>query len=303
MKMLKRIGAQADWTWPEAIRAGVKDSNWRAISDPKEREDAFKKYCQELRAQDKAKEQERQAKLRADFTSMLRSHSEIKHYTRWKTALPMIENEAIFRSAKDDAERRALFDEYILTLKKAHTEQMQGERVSALDQLSDVFQSLDLEPFTRWHAAEARLDKSEQLQDAEFKSLTKVDFLTGFERHIKQLQREHNDRMQAENRAKRRVERKNRDAFISLLNELRDNGKLRSGTKWKEIHELIDDDPRYQAILGQGGSNALDLFWDALEEEDAKFRTQRRYALEVLEVCDPLLYGQNVADKYTERAL
>jgi pre-mRNA-processing factor 40 len=287
MKMLKRIGAQADWTWPQAVRAGVKDSNWRAITDPKEREEAFKKYCHELRAQDKAKEQERQAKLRADFTDMLRSHSEIKHYTRWRTALPMIENEAIFRSAKDDTERRALFDEYILSLKKSHTEKAQEGRVSALDQLSGIFQGLDLEPFTRWNAAEAKLDKTEQLKSEQFRSLTKLDFLSAFERHIRLLQKERNDRDQAERQATRRVERKNRDAFKSLLRELSDAGTLRAGTKWKEVYEFLRDDPRYLAMLGQQGSTPLELFWDALEEEEGKFRIQRRYALEVLEVCWP----------------
>ncbi|KAF2657523.1 hypothetical protein K491DRAFT_767187 [Lophiostoma macrostomum CBS 122681] len=284
MKVLKRIGAQADWTWLQAVRAGVKDSNWRAIPDPKEREEAFKKYCHDLRAQDKAKEHERQAKLRADFTDMLRSHSEIKHYTRWRTALPMIENEAIFRSARDDAERRALFDEYILSLNKSRTEKAQEERASALGQLSSAMRGLDLDPFSRWSTAEAKLARSEQLESGQFEPLTKVDFLSTFERHIKLLQQEHHNRHQAKKQAEDRIERKNRDAFKALLQELRHNGDLRANTKWKDIRGLIDNDPRYLAMLGQKGSRPIDLFWDALEEEDGKFRIQRRYALDVLQL-------------------
>jgi pre-mRNA-processing factor 40 len=284
MKLLKRIGAQSDWSWPQTVRAGIKDSHWKAIPDPNQREEAFKKYCEELREQDKAKEAERQMQVRADFMKMLKNNTDIKHYTRWKTALPMIEEETIFRNAKDDTERRALFDEYIITLKQEHAEKEADQKKSALDDLTDLLHSLDLEPFTRWQTAEEKLGNTEQFHSEKFEPLNKVDVLTTFERHIRQLQREHNDRVQAERRAKHRIERRNRDAFIELLNELKTNGKLKAGTKWKDVHEHVHDDPRYVAMLGQGGSSPLDLFWDALEEEEGKFRTQRRYALEALEV-------------------
>lgn len=282
-KVLKQMKVQPDWDWSQAVRAGVKDPNWRAIPEPEKREEAFKRYCEDLRAQEKHKEQDRQAKLRSDFTAMLRSHPEIKYYTRWRTALPIIEEETIFRSAKDDNERRQLFEEYIITLKKAHEEEEAENRKSALDEVLDLMQSLHLEPFTRWQTAEAKLEDKDEFKNDKFRSLTRMDVLNQFEKHIRQLQREHNDRVQAERRAKHRVERKNRDAYMKLLNELRDTGKLRYGTKWKEIHPFIENDPRYTAMLGQGGSSPVDLFWDTLEEETGKFRTLRRYALDVLE--------------------
>jgi pre-mRNA-processing factor 40 len=280
---------QADWSWQQAVRAGIKDTNWRAIPEPEKREEAFKKYCEDLRAQEKNKEQERQAKLRSDFTAMLRSHPEIKHYTRWRTALPIIEEETIFRSAKDDSERRSLFEEYIITLKKANDEQESENRRSALDEVLSLLQGLDLEPFTRWHTAEEQLEKNEDFNAEKFQTLTRMDVLNQFEKHIRQLQREHNNRVQADRVKKHRVERKNRDAFMNLLNELRESGKLKAGTKWKDIHDTLKDDGRYMAMLSQSGSSPLDLFWDTLEEEEGKFRTLRRYALDVLEVRESQL--------------
>ncbi|EOA82226.1 U1 snRNP protein [Exserohilum turcicum] len=283
IKVLKQIKVQPDWGWQQAVRAGIHDPNWRAISEPEKREEAFKKYCEDLRAQEKHKEQDRQAKLRADFTAMLRSHPEIKYYTRWRTALPIIEDETIFRSAKDDNERRALFEEYIISLKKAHEEEEAESRRSALDEVLVLLQELDLEPFTRWQTAEEKLERNDEFKSEKFQTLTRIDVLNQFEKHIRQLQREHNDRVQAERRIKHRAERKNRDAFISLLDELRHKGVLRAGTKWKEMHNTIQDDSRYTAMLGQSGSSPLDLFRDALEEEESKFRTLRRRALDVLE--------------------
>jgi pre-mRNA-processing factor 40 len=284
MKVLRQLKVQPDWTWQQAVRAGIHDPNWRAIAEPEKREEAFKKYCEDLRAQEKNKEQDRQAKLRSDFTAMLRSHPEIKYYTRWRTALPIIEDETIFRSAKDDTERRALFEEYIMSLKKAHEEDEAESRRSALDEVLGLLQGLDLEPFTRWQTAEEKLEHNDEFKSDKFQTLSRMDVLSQFEKHIRQLQREHNDRVQAERRVKHRIERKNRDGFLALLDELRKDGKLRAGTKWKEIHDAIQDDSRYTAMLGQGGSSPVDLFWDVLEEEEAKFRTLRRYALDVLEV-------------------
>jgi pre-mRNA-processing factor 40 len=284
MKVLRQMKVQPDWTWLQAVRAGIHDPNWRAIPEPEKREEAFKKYCEDLRAQEKHKEQDRQAKLRSDFTAMLRSHPEIKYYTRWKTALPIIEEETIFRSAKDDTERRALFEEYIISLKKAHDEEEAESRRSALDEVMSLLQGLDLEPFTRWQAAEEKLEQNHEFNSEKFEALTRMDVLNQFEKHIRQLQREHNDKVQAERRKKHRVERKNRDAFLELLDDLRKSGLLRAGTKWKDIHDAIQDDPRYTAMLGQSGSSPLDLFRDALEEEEGKFRTLRRRALDVLEV-------------------
>jgi pre-mRNA-processing factor 40 len=283
MKVLKQLKVQPDWEWTRAMRAGIKDPNWRAIPEPEKRHEAFKKYCEDLRAQEKNKEQERQAKMRVDFTAMLRSHPEIVHYTRWKTALPIIEDESIFRAARDDSERRQLFDEYIITLKRAHSEKESEDKKSALEELTNVLNGLELEPFTRWHTAEEKLQENKLFNSEKFQTLGRLDVLTSFQKHIKQLQREHNDHVQLERRAKYRLERQNRDAFKLLLNELKASGRLKAGTKWKEIHPIIEDDPRFVAMLGQNGSSPIELFWDVLEEEEGKFRTLRRYALDVLE--------------------
>ncbi|KAL5420856.1 hypothetical protein PMIN04_006103 [Paraphaeosphaeria minitans] len=282
-KLLKQFKVQPDWEWARAIRAGIKDPNWRAIPDPEKREEAFRKYCEDLRAEEKNKEQSRQEKLRSDFMAMLRSHPEIKPYTRWKTARPILEDETIFRSAKDDNERRRLFEEYIVTLTKAHAQQEKEDKKTALDDVMSLMEAMDLEPFTRWHAAEEQLKQSQAFNSERFEPLTRSDVLSTFEKHIRQLQRDHNDRVQAERRQKQRVERKNRDGFKQLLQGLQKAGKLRAGTKWKDIHPLIQEDPRYVAILGQGGSSPLDLFWDALEDEENKFRSLRRFALTVQE--------------------
>ncbi|KAK8240261.1 formin binding protein-like protein [Phyllosticta capitalensis] len=284
MKLLKRSGVQPDWTWDQAMRATIKDDQYRAIKDPKDRKLAFEKYVVDVRAQEKEREKERLAKLRSDFGKMLRSHPEIKYYTRWSTAKPIIEGETIYRSARSDEERRQLFEDYIAELYKIHSQEEAKLRKQAADDLVSVFTDLSLEPWTRWSEAQNMIQESERFKgDEKFELLTKLDILKAFDHHIKNLERNFNDTRQKHKQTKARRERKNRDEFISLLAELRSDGKIKAGTKWKDIHPLVENEPRYVKMLGQAGSTPLDLFWDVVEEEERLLRSKRNDVLDVMD--------------------
>lgn len=288
-KLLRRVGVQPDWTWIQTMKATAKDPQYRAIKDPKDRKAAWERYIAEVRSQDKDREKDRQAKLRTDFSSMLKSHPEIRHYTRWNTAKGIIEGETIFRSAKNEQEAQAIFNDYRADILKAHNESESTKRKSALDRLVSLLAELDLGPYTRWHEASKALQADERYQgDETFTSLSKIDLLKAFENHIKALERTFNDKRQREKSDRARTDRQHRDAFMELLKDLRLAGKIKADTKWTDIHDLIEDDPRYVAMLGQAGSTPLDLFWDMIEEEDRSLRNKRNDALDVLEVCQHL---------------
>jgi pre-mRNA-processing factor 40 len=285
LKLLRRSNVQPEWTWEQTMRATIKDPQYRALKDPKDRKAAFEKYAVEVRLQEKERAKDRLAKLKADFGTMLRSHPEIKHYSRWKTIRPIIEGETIFRSTDDEAERRQLFEEYIVELKKANVENEAITRKSAMTELVAILKALDLEPYTRWSEAQGVIQSNERIQnDAKFQTLSKSDILTAFENHIKSLERAFNDARQQQKNSRARKERQNRDHFIALLNDLRSQGKIRAGTRWMDVLPEIEDDPRYVAMLGQSGSTPLDLFWDMVEEEERALRGRRNDVYDVLEV-------------------
>lgn len=309
VKVLKRSGVQPDWSWEQALRAIVKDPQYRSIKDPRERKAAFEKYCHDVIVQDKEKAKERMAKLRADFGTMLRSHPEIKHYTRWKTARPMIEGETIFRSTNNDDERRQLFNDYIQDLTKAHREQQTSLRKSAMDGLIDLLPKLSLEPYTRWSEAQGIIQNTAPLQNEEkYQTLSKYDILTVFQNHVKALERTFNDSRQQEKNKKHRKERQARDGFKALLSELRREGKIRAGSKWSQVYPMIENDDRYKAMLGQPGSTPMDLFWDVVEEEERALRGTRNDVLDVIDVSDGAAsswtqYANAVQDKRFEVTL
>ncbi|KAL8810953.1 MAG: hypothetical protein Q9223_007638, partial [Gallowayella weberi] len=284
ISLLRRQKVQPDWTWEQTMRATIKDPQYRALKDPKDRKAAFEKYAVEVRLQEKDRAKERLAKLRTDFGTMLRRHPEIKHYTRWKTARPIIEGETIFRSTNDDTERKQLFEEYIIDLKKAHIEKEAMMRKSAMDELVHILRGLDLEPYTRWAEADTMIRSDDKFQeDDKFQTLSKSDILTAFENHIKSLERTFNDERQREKTTKARRERQNRDRFLDLLTEFKGAGKIKAGTKWMSVYDSLKDDPRYTNMLGQRGSTPLDLFWDVVEEEERALRIVRNDVYDVLE--------------------
>jgi len=285
LKMLKRNNISPDATWEQTMKSIIKDPQYRALKDPKDRKAAFEKYAIEVRLQDKEKAKERIEKLRTDFATMLRSHPEIKHYTRWKTAQPIIKGETIFRSTDNDDERRQLFEDYIIELKKANLERESITRRAALEEIGDMLKSLNLEPYTRWSEAQGIISSSQRFQgDPKFKALTKSDILHAFENHIKSFEKTLNDGKQQQKNSKSRRERQHRDRFLALLHELKQSGKIKAGTKWSQIHPVIMQDERYIAILGQTGSSPLDLFWDLVEEEERALRTTRNDVLDVMDV-------------------
>lgn len=294
MKMLKRHNVQPDWTWEQTMRATIKDQQYRSLKDPRDRKSAFEKYAVEVRMQEKDRAKERFAKLRADFNTMLKRHPEIKHYSRWKTIRPIIEGETTFRATDDESERRQLFEEYVTELKKTHVERESATRKAAMDELVGILNSLDLEPYTRWSEAQATIESSDKFQgDDKFKTLSKSDVLTAFENHIKNLERTFNDARQQQKAALARKERRHREAYLELLKELKSQGKIKAGSKWMNIRPVIQDDPRYHAVLGQSGSTPLDLFWDMVEEEERALRGPRNDVLDVLDVSDYTLMANS----------
>ncbi|KAK3085191.1 U1 snRNP protein, partial [Teratosphaeriaceae sp. CCFEE 6253] len=73
---------------------------------------------------------------------MLATHEDITHFTRWKTAKPLIEREAVFKQAGTEDERRQMFDEYVGELKRKHAELDLENRRTAMQELDSILKVL-----------------------------------------------------------------------------------------------------------------------------------------------------------------
>ena len=55
-----------------------------------------------------------------------------------------------------------------------------------------------------------------------------------------------------------------------MLDELVMSGEIKARTKWKEVYPVFSSDKRYLDMLGNTGSNPIELFWDAVDALDQR---------------------------------
>ncbi|SMR45494.1 unnamed protein product [Zymoseptoria tritici ST99CH_3D1] len=300
-KLLKSHKVTPDTPWKDAVRMVVRERDFRAIKDAKDRKMAFEKYCHEVRAQEKEKEKERRGRIKEDFRQMLTTHEEIQHYTRWKTARPLIEREIVFKAAGEEEDKRRMFDEYILELKKRHVEREDSRKKQAMGELGNMLKALILDPNTSWPEAEQTILNNERfVKEDVFRSLHKADVFSAFDNHQRDLDRVANDVTQQEKAQRKRRVRKARDGYNQLLREKLNEGAIKAGSKWQDFYPLIKDDGRFDAYLGLPGSSPLELFWDVVEEEDRKLRSLRNDALDVLEDARFEMITTTKLDEFTD---
>lgn len=289
--MLFASNVTPDWTWEKAMKEVIKNPEYRAIGDARKRKRAFEKWSAENAALEKERAKEREAKAREDFMKMLKSHPEIKHYTRWRTIRPILEGEAMFKTTGDEAQRRRFYSDYLKVLQAEHAEDEKSSRKNDLAELVQLLNQLEIGLLTTWSDAKGLLGAHHgNVESGKFRTLHEFDVLTTFEQHMKAVEESHNNDREMETFLQKRKERHNRDAWDELLSELKSDGKITANTHWNEIYPSIKGDPRYDAMLQQGGSTAQELFFEMVVSQKEALLSKQQEVEDILGVsCDYLM--------------
>lgn len=283
-KLLRAHEIRWDEAWPDVIRKVGREKGFRAFKDAGERKEEFEKFCQEERALDTEREHERKKRRHDDFLKMLRMHDEIKYYTRYKTARPLLERETSFKNAMYEEERKQTFAEHRAELMKEHAQEDVALRQQALIELRNLMIGLVSSSNMKWQQAQEVLQAHERFQkDRLFRSLSKVEVLQAFEEHVIQLANDQNDKKQRQKSTRFRRERQARDEFKEMLQQRVGAGHIKAGTTWQDFYPSIAKEDTYLNLLGLPGSSPLDLFWDIVDEQEQQLRAVREDALDVLD--------------------
>lgn len=136
---------------------------------------------------------------------------------------------------------------------------------------------------TTWSEAQVLLlENNEFKSDISLLGMDKEDALIVFEEHIRALELEDIEDREVEKRRQKRLQRKNRDSFLTLLDALHEDGKLTSMSTWVELYPTISADLRFSAMLGQPGSTPLDLFKFYVDQLKANFHDDKKLIKEIL---------------------
>merc|ERR1712096_5909 len=98
----------------------------------------------------------------------------------------------------------------------------------------------------------------------------------------RELEKEEEQEKEKEKKRTKRLQRKNRDAMNSVLDELHEQDKLTSMSLWVELYPVGSQDPRFHALLGQPGSTPLDLFKFYVEDLKSRFHDEKKIIKEIL---------------------
>lgn len=126
------------------------------------------------------------------------------------------------------------------------------------------------------------LDNPRFTEDPDLHNMDKEDALICFEEHIRLLEQENDDEKERERRRVKRQQRKNREGFLVLLDELHEQAKLNSMSLWMDLYRIISQDVRFTNMLGQPGSTPLDLFKFYVEDLKARFHDEKKIVKEIL---------------------
>ena len=288
LQMLADYQVDSTWSFDRIIsEIGSKDARyWMVDDDPLWKQAMFDKFLSNRSESELINEHKHLERFEQAFVEMLSKLPTIHYYSRWPTIKRQIMNEPIYKhSVVAEKQKRRTFLRYIAQLQQEHQEQNNKVRNEALKELTQYFVSIsdDIEPVnvpwskfaTKYLWGSPRFDSNKN-----FKSLTKGDVFQKYTTFVEEKMTDLKARIEEHSRLNYRSDRKARDAFKELLNEL--SPPIKYSTTWKDVYPLLKDDPRFTAMLGRNGSSALDLFLDKVEESELVMRAKSSVANQVL---------------------
>jgi len=280
---LKQKAVPSDATWERAIKMIQNDPVYQSYNKLAEKKQAFNSYKVQ-----RAKEEKEEARLKAkqakeDLEKFLLENKRMQASLKYYACHDLFHHYEVWQSVPE-AERREIYEDVVFTLQKREKEENKQMRKKNMKALSEILDSMHNITFrTTWSEAQQMLiDNPTFSEDTQLLSMDKEDALIVFAEHVKQLEEEEEEDRDKEKKRLKRQQRKTRDNYITLLDSLHDQGKLTSMSLWVELHPIISADIRFAQLLGQPGSNPLDLFKFYVADLKSRFHDEKKIIREIL---------------------
>ncbi|CAL1528741.1 unnamed protein product [Lymnaea stagnalis] len=281
--LLKEKEVPSTASWESAMKLIINDARYGALKHLNEKKQAFNEYKTQRAKEEKEEQRLRAKQAKEDLEQFLmnseKMNSSIKY---WKADTIFGEEEAWKNVSERD--RRDLFDDVVHLIAKREKEEAKVLRKRNIKVFSEILDSMpNLTHTTTWSEAQQMLlDNPRFTEDPDLENMDKEDALVCFEEHIRMLEQENDDEKERERRRIKRNQRKNRESFIVLLDELHHQGKLNSMSLWMDLFPIISQDMRFGNMLGQPGSTPLDLFKFYVEDLKSRFHDEKKIVKEIL---------------------
>ncbi|KAF8764745.1 Pre-mRNA-processing factor 40 like protein [Argiope bruennichi] len=281
--LLRDKNVPSNATWEQALKLIVNDPRYGTLKKLNEKKQAFNAYKTQRSKEEKEEQRLRAKKAKEELEVFLQNCDKMHSSLRYRKAQEIFGDLEVWR-AVPDRDRKEVYDDVVFFVAKREKEEAKALRKRNMKVLSSILDAMTSVTYrTTWaEAQQLLLDNPQFAEDAELLNMDKDDALIVFEEHIRQLEQEEEEEKERERKRVQRQQRKNREAFVRLLNQLHEAGKLTSMSLWVELYPTISADVRFTNMLTQPGSTPLDLFKFYVEELKARFHDEKKIIKEIL---------------------
>lgn len=286
-ELLKEKNIPSNSNWDNCMKIITKDPRYVSFKSLNEKKQAFNAYKTQKLKDEREDQRLRAKKAKEDLEKFLMNCDKITSTTKYYKCDEIFGSQKIWSSVPDQ-DRRDIYEDCMFNLAKREKEEARIMKKRNMRVLSEVLESMSSVTYqTTWSEAQVML-----LENAAFKNdvsllgMDKEDALIVFEDHIRKQERDDDEDKDQEKKRIKRLQRKNRDSFLALLDALHEEGKLTSMSLWVELYALISADIRFSAMLGQPGSTPLDLFKFYVENLKARFHDEKKIIKEILKEAE-----------------
>jgi pre-mRNA-processing factor 40 len=286
--LLKETGVKSDWTWDQAMRAIITKPLYRALKTIVERKAAFQAYVDAESKREREEKEEFERQQKQSFMALIDRYKEmVKPYTRYSTFAHLASHDPAFNTIKSDKQREAYFEEYVQNMQRAEKDKLRDLRKNSMERFGQLLRSIpDITYRTQWKEAQSLYMEPNHDLKQEFQGMDMLDFLSVFEEYNRALWEEPLNELNKKMTNRKRRERKAREGYRELMQELVANHKINVRTMWKDIYPIIKDDPRYLEAVGLPESTPLDMFWDVIDDLDEQLYQQKKLVYDALKRAD-----------------
>ncbi|KAJ3286015.1 hypothetical protein HDU79_006884 [Rhizoclosmatium sp. JEL0117] len=288
-QMLEEADIGLDWTWEQTMRKVINNPMYRCLKTLTERKQAFQSYVEDKKNSIKKAAEEKLAYERDSFAVLLGSlGADLTITLRCKKMAEVFAEDPVFLSIEPER-RMELFEEFMTEFRKKDADEKRALRKENVERFKHILKTTTtITATTTWQEAQQLWASHPDFLPPSpnsvnpLHSMEAIDILVTFEDHMKHLEAAFFEEFDAKRKAEKRRERQLRDEFRSLLDRLVEEGIIHVHSKWKEIYPYVAEESCYNEMLGQPGSNPLELFWDVLVGLEDRYLAVRKDALEAV---------------------
>ena len=275
--LLKDKKIPSNFSWENAQKQIISDPRYVALPKISEKKQVFNAYKTQRAKEEKEEERARKKQQKEDLTKFFENDPQMHSGLRYTKAEKFFSHLDVWQKV-EERDRKEIFEDVVFHLAKKEKEEAKVLKQRNMTSLTAILQQMDqVNYLTTWSEAQQfLLDNPTFAENEELQNMDKEDALICFEEHIRSLETENEEEKAREKLRRRRIERKNREAFVTLLDKLHCQGKLTSLSLWMDLFEDIKKDHAFDNMLGQVGSTPLDLFKFYIEDLKDRFSDEKK---------------------------